>query len=287
MTPTERKKLNENRLKLKGYRNRLMFLKDVIPNINELWDDNEKIMEFFESGKAAKFEGNATIKPSKQTEKVRKTQKVKKELTVEMFLDLKAKGLSDRKIMAEFGMHSNKLTNWKKANGLVGLSKAAYQEKLDKGESKMATVMAEVKVDGDKEVQSLLQEAKSKIEALENEKTKALELAYEREKQLQASNLKIQQLEASLEESKGNVSKYIERSEIANKAERKAIEELIAYQSDYRNLEVDYRNQSGELARVKGMLERLKYTSQINVWLMKQHVGFVEQADEMAEVFGR
>ncbi|MFZ0578204.1 MAG: hypothetical protein WAM41_11940, partial [Psychrobacillus psychrotolerans] len=67
----------------------------------------------------------------------------------------------------------------------------------------------------------------------------------------------------------------------SQEAERIAIQELIEYQDEYRKLEVDYRNQSTELDRFKRMLERLKHTEQINVWLMKQHIGFVEQADEV------
>ncbi|GGA31943.1 hypothetical protein [Psychrobacillus lasiicapitis] len=287
MTPGERKRLKQERTKLKGYRSQLIAMKEYVPNMDELMGDNKMLMEFFESGKAAELKANSTIKPSKQTEKVSKTTKVKKELTVETFLELKIKGLSDRKIMADFGMSSNKLTSWKKANDLVGVSKAAYQEKLDKGEGKMAAVVTEVKTDGMEELQKVIQKLKSKIGTYEHARQDTLERLRNYEEQTQASDIKIQQLEASLEESRGNVSKYKEVAEIANKAERQAIEDLIVYQNDYRKLEVDFRNQSSEVARVNEMLEKLKYTTQINVWLMKQHIGFVEQADEMSEVFSR
>lgn len=56
MLPAERKKQKEDRAKLRGYRNRLMLLKDLVPNINELLQDNAKIIQFFESDKATKYE---------------------------------------------------------------------------------------------------------------------------------------------------------------------------------------------------------------------------------------
>ncbi|MFJ7971288.1 hypothetical protein [Psychrobacillus sp. NPDC096389] len=283
--------MNVERAKLRGYRNRLALLKDTVPNINELWQDNTKIMEFFESGKAAEFEARLTIKHGKPIDKVRKPLKVETKLTPKLFKDLKAKGINDKIIRADFGLNINQLVAWKKANGLTGLNlqggKPSDKKKTDKGDVEVAKATVEAKLDGMAELQNVIQEAKIQIEGLEQEKRDALNLVEEHKEQLHASNLKIRQLEASLEQMSGKVSKYIETAEIANKGEKQAITELLNFKEDYRKLEVDYLNKSGELTRVKEMLEKLKYTSQINVWLMKQHVGFVEQADEMAEVFGR
>lgn len=80
-------------------------------------------------------------------------------------------------------------------------------------------------------------------------------------------------------------SQLMEQFANAEKLEREAVQELIIYQGDYRKLEVDYRNQSTEITRLRDMLDKLKHTEQINVWLMKQHIGFVEQADDRAEAF--
>lgn len=106
--------------------------------------------------------------------------------------------------------------------------------------------------------------------------------------ELNAALQKIKELEneigrkgiASLDQIERN-SQLMDQFAKSQEAERIAIQELIEYQDEYRKLEVDYRNQSTELDRFKRMLERLKHTEQINVWLMKQHIGFVEQADEV------
>lgn len=262
MTPAERRKLKEDRAKLTGYRNRLMLLKDIVPNINVLWHDNSKIVKFFESGEAAKYEAKLKGNTGKPLDKKPKPLKVKTELTVELFKDLKAKGVNDRTIMADYGMHSNQLTAWKKANDLMGISldggKPAHKDKQPKPISEvenLAVGAVEVKVDSASEYQKVLDEA----------------------------NLYIKGLEAEVEGLKEHNNKVSSQLEIAQKSERQAIDELIVYQADYRKLEVDYRNQSSELTRVKAMLDKLKRTEQINVWLMEQHVGFVSQLDELVE----
>ena len=111
--------------------------------------------------------------------------------------------------------------------------------------------------------------------------------------ELNAALQKIKELEneigrkgiASMDQIERN-SQLMDQFAKSQEGERKAIQELIEYQDEYRRkLEVDYRNQSTELDRFKRMLERLKHTEQINVWLMKQHIGFVEQADDRAEAF--
>jgi hypothetical protein len=323
VTPNERKKLNQEREKLKVYRNRLMALKDVMQHDEELWSDNDKIVKFFESGQARKYEDKLNlpnIKPGTPAVKRTKRVEVTVQLTVEKYKELKAKGVSDNAVKEEYGLHSNKFNAWKKTNNLmkseadkVELTVALYkelkakgltdQEIADKFDKKLGTVYQFKSVNGlsnqpttpvGTEVVPVEQiditepdaDSKNQLEALvseladttlaNNESLRVSEL----EQQLHDSNLKVRGLEASLEVYQGNVSKLNEASEKARNDERKAIQELIDYQRDYRKLEVDYHNQSGELTRVKEMLEKLKHTSQINVWLMKQHIGFVEQADE-------
>lgn len=237
MTPAEKRKQKEERAKLKSYRNRLMALKDIVPNINELWQDNQKIVRFFEGGEVAKYEGKAIIKPTKQIDKVGNNKEILTKLTPEIYKERKAQGINDRAIMAEFGLYVNKFTAWKKANDLMG-------QKLEGGRR------------AHKEFVPKTKEGVTDVVATKEE--------------------------TITEQSKANEERLTEQLELAQKAEKQALEELLQYQAEFRKLEVDYRNQSTELARVKEMLEKLKHTAQINVWLMKQHIGFVEQADLMA-----
>ena len=272
MTPAEKRKQREERAKLKNYRNRLMALKDVVPNINELWQDNQKIVRFFESGEATKYEGQATSIPTKPIEKVSEKKKIETTLTPEIYQERKAQGINDRTIMAEFGLYVNKFTAWKKENGLAGKKleggRRAHKDFVPKSKEGVTEVVASkeaVKVDHSKEQVSEL-----------------LELLEEKQKLLDAANLVIKINGADLEKAIAMEQNIKQQLELAQKAEKQALEELIQYQAEYRNLEVVSRNQRTELARVNEMLEKLKYTAQINVWLMKQHIGFVEQADLIA-----
>lgn len=287
MTPAERKRRNEERDKLRGYRNRLMLLKDVIPNINELWESNEKIIEFFESGKAVEFESRLTIKPGKPIDKVRKPLKVETKLTVELFKDLKANGVNDKTIRADFGMNINQLVAWKRANGLTGLNlpggNPSGKKKEDKEDVEMTKASVEVKVDGMAELQKVIQELKSKIDVLQLEKENAHVLVKDTEQQLKAQNLKIRELEASLEDSQGNISKYKEMAEIANNAERKAIQDLINYQEDYRKLEVDFRNQSSEIEKLKNDIEYLKPYQHMSLVVMERYLTENKRFDAFVE----
>lgn len=287
MTPAERKKLNQERAKLKGYRNRLMLLKDEIPNINELWESNEKIIDFFESGKAAKFEWLTAIKPGKPIDKVRKPLKVETKLTVELFKDLKAKGVNDKTIRADFGMNINQLVSWKKANGLTGLNlpggNPSGKKKEDKEDVEMAKASVEVKVDGMAELQKVIQELKSKIETLEHENNNVLKLVDMQEQQISKLIVKNRLLEESLEDSQGNISKYKEMAEIANNAERKAIQDLINYQEDYRKLEVDFRNQSSEIEKLKNDIEYLKPYQHMSLVVMERYLTENKRFDAYVE----
>lgn len=262
MTPAEKRKQKEERAKLKVYRSRLMDLKDVVPNTAELMEDNKKLLEFFEGGKGQKFEGQVTIKPSNPIEKVNKEKKIQNGLTVEIYKELKANGLNDRTIMADYGLYPNKLTAWKKANGLDKLSLES-----GRGPRKEAVAKPEKAVEVDQT----------------KEKTNELsEKLIESQKFIDSAKAVIKMREIEIEKLKAKEAILIEQLLLAQKAEKQALDELIQYQAEYRNLEVDYRNQSTEQVRLKEMLEKLKHTSQINVWLMKQHIGFVEQADLMA-----
>lgn len=268
MTPAERRKLKEDRAKLTRYRNRLMLLKDVVPNINALWQDNSKIVKFFESGEAAKFESRLTIKPGKPMDKPREPLKVVTDLTPEIFRELKKNGTSDKLIREQYKMHTNQLIAWKKANGVDNLNlpngifqRKKHKEYMEKVASDVVKAAVEIKEVDANTVRKIEQDYKERITTL---------------------NLKNKQLEKSLVDSGENIAELEETAETALKAQKQALEELSEFQIEYRKLEVDYRNQSSELTRVKAMLEKLKRTEQINVWLMEQHIGFVAQLDEVA-----
>lgn len=261
--PAERKKLNDERAKLKVYRSQLMQLGDSVPNMQELMDDNVKIIAF--------FEGEVSVQPKEVVKVVKKVKpldkpkqvKQKTALTVEKYKELKESGLKDAAIMSEFKMTINQMSYWKTKNDLVGIKnpsggvpKKSNKEKSEVGVSE--TTAKEVVIDYQGELNAALQ----KIKELESEigrKSLAIHDQIERN------------------------SKLMDQFAKAEKAEREARQELIDYQTEYRKLEVDFRNQSTELARFKTMLDRLKHTQQINVWLMEQHVGMVKQADEVFE----
>ena len=258
MLPAVRKKLNEERAKLKVYLNQLMQLGDSVSNMQELMEDNTKIIEYFEGGKVKKIA--VPIKSVKSADKPKK-EKFEPILTVEKYKELKEIGLKDADIISEFKMTLNQMSYWKKKNDLVGIvvpggrgPKKSNTEKSEEGVSE-ATV-TDVVIDYKRE----LNEALLKIKELENE--------------IGRKGI------ASLDQIERN-SQLMDQFSKSQESERKAIQELIEFQDEYRKLEVDYRNQSTELERFKKMLERLKHTEQINVWLMEQHVGMVKQADEV------
>lgn len=258
MLPAVRKKLNEERAKLKVYRNQLLQLGDSVPNMQELMEDNTKIIEYFEGGKVKKIA--VPIKTVKSADKPKK-EKPEHTLTVEKYKQLKEKGIKDVAIMSEFNMTINQMSYWKTKNDLVGTKNPG-----GRGPKKSNTEKGEVGVS----------------------ETSAKDVVINYQGELNLAVLRIKELEseiagksiASLNQIERN-SQLMDQLAKSQEAERKAIQELIEYQDEYRKLEVDYLNQSTELDRFKRMLERLKHTEQINVWLMKQHIGFVEQADEV------
>lgn len=275
MLPAQRKKLNEDREKLKAYRIRLMQLKDLVPNINELWQDNAKIILFFESGKVDKYEAklNGSNESRGKSATVKTKTKIKTELTVEKFKELKAAYVNDKTILKDYGMNASQLNAWKKANNLIGVSVPKGAGVLAKKVKEKGSTVMTAAID----YQSELNIAHRQIKALESD----IE-SYK----LQADRLKIdtetfEKKSVALQDQIERNSQLMDQYAKAQKAEREARQELIAYQDEYRKLEVDFRNQSSEMVRYKTMLERLKHTEQINVWLMEQHIGMVKQADEV------
>ncbi|MEK3993676.1 hypothetical protein MKY29_02890 [Psychrobacillus sp. FSL K6-2365] len=279
MKPAERKKLNEYRTKVKGYRIRLMALANKVPNVNELWQNEDKMVQFFESKEVEKYEAMLTSSNESRGKlaEVKKKPKIKTELTVEKFKELKAAYVNDKTIMKDYGMNANQLNAWKKANGVIGMSipkgAGALVKKVQEKEATVATTA----IDYQAELNIALRQIKALESDIESYKLQADRLK-EDTAAFEKNNVALQ---AQIERN----SQLMEQFSNAQKLERESRQELIAYQDEYRKLEVDYRNQSSEITRLRDMLDKLKHTEQINVWLMKQHIGFVEQADDRAEAF--
>lgn len=275
MTPAERKKQNEERAKLKGYRNRLLLISDKVPWITELMEDNEKIILFFESGKAAKYEAMLTSSNESRgkSAEVKTKPKIKTELTVGKFKELKAAYVNDKTILKDYGMNASQLNAWKKANDLIGVSIPKGAGVLAKKVQEKGATALTTPID----YQSELNIAQRQIKALESD-NESYKLQAER---LKKDSDVFEKKSFALQDQIERNSQLMEQFAKSQKTERKAIQDLIEYQEEYRKLEVDFRNQSTEIVRLKDLLEKLKHTSQINVWLMKQHIGFVEQADEV------
>lgn len=275
MKPAERKKLNEDRARLKGFRNRLMLLKDLVPNINELWQDNAKIIKFFESGQATKYEDklDGSNESRGKSADVKAKPKIKTELTVQKFKELKAAYVNDKTILKDFDMNASQLNAWKKANDLIGVSipkdaSTLAKKVKEKGASAVTTAI---------DYQAELNIALRQIKALESD-IESYKLQADR---LKEDNAAFEKKSVALQNQIERNSQLMDQFANSQKSEREALQELCIYQDDYRKLEVDYRNQSTEITRLRDLLEKLKHTEQINVWLMKQHIGFVEQADEV------
>lgn len=213
------------------------------------------------------------MRVAENQQKLRKKPKIKTELTVEKFKELKAAYVNDKTIMKDFGMNASQLNTWKKANGVIGMSIPKGAGALvKKVQEKEATVVTTA-IDYQAELNIALRQIKALESDIESYKLQSTSLR-EKEDKLQQKSVALQ---SQIERNSQLMLQFAD----AQKAEREARQELIEYQDEYRKLEVDYRNQSTEITRLRDLLEKLKHTEQINVWLMKQHIGFVEQADEV------
>jgi len=188
-------------------------------------------------------------------------------ISVEQYKKYQSQGLKDKEIAERTGVTINTLYQFKSANGLTAKKKNVSEP--------VGTVDDTTKVD---KVQ--LQETINKY--YENHSEKAAELKASVQEPVKIAGIDHDEsthlkLELEIQKLKGDV---YNQSQLRIKAE----EQARLYTSDYRNLETDYLNSQSENKRLKEMLDKLKHTSQINVWLMEQHVGFVKQLDTVTEV---
>ena len=172
-------------------------------------------------------------------------------LTVEMYNDLKASGLKDGDIAKRYNVTTGAIYNFKSVNGLS--SKRIGSGKL---QSKNNDV----------------------VEPNWNEVEQTVTKYFEKKNENQAP-IDVEQLKNELIKKQDEINYFSSQCESLKTQNDK----LRDYEKDYRNLEADYLNSQSENKRLLEMLEKLKRTAEINVWLMEQHVGFMNQVEKNEE----
>lgn len=235
-------------------------------------------------------------------------------LTPEKYEELKAANQSDNKIMADYGFYASKFHAWKKEHNLIGKHNLKTIQKEQGGAAEVKSTIYQAKsqtvtqkvTDGSKEIERLTQINERQLKdnqklaeenenlhkklqeptfpALEEELSKWKSDHTEISKQYQKAIEDCAKLDNHLSEVKAyqeetNAELIILKNQLTNAEKR--IQQLKQIESDYILLERDFLNERGEKERLARMLDRLKNTEQINVWLMEQHVAFHAQLDEV------
>lgn len=173
-------------------------------------------------------------------------------LTVDIYKRMKAKQLSDTAILKIIGWHTVGLTKWKHANGLIPTDP-----------TKVEPVKVEV----------------AEVETVEvvPKYTSMLDDGCHTEADIEP----ILDYETILENERANHREDIAKAQFMLHKKDAELSRLRPIEQDYRKLEVDYLNAERELKRLNVMLDRLKHTEQINLWLMEQKVEFHKQLNEV------
>ncbi len=198
--------------------------------------------------------GGEVIKPGKKGRKPL-------DISVEAYNDLKATGLKDELIAKKLNISLKSLANFKRTNGLA-IKRNVSKDKLEGDNDTLEGVEVKQMVD------SYFETRKAKTDELKESASPQLE-----------TTTRINNLEERLLESQSE----IHRLSALNESLRTQNDKLRDYELDYRNLEADYLNGQNENKRLLEMLEKLKRTAEINVWLMEQHVGFMNQVEKNEE----
>lgn len=223
-------------------------------------------------------------------------------LTPEKYEELKVANQSDNKIMADYGFYASKFHAWKKEHNLIGKHNL---KTIQKEQSEVVEVKSTTNQPDTKNFAQAITDT-SKLEQQIEHLTKVNERQLVDNQKLAAENTKlhkgmreqivsdhpfVRQIKSSLENAeekyKAEHKKRVENlkqhalleNQLTNATER--IQQLKQIESDYMQLERDYLNERNEKERMSRMLDRLKRTEQINVWLMEQHVAFHAQLDEV------
>ena len=210
-------------------------------------------------------------------------------MTIADYQAYKTDKLSDTKIAEKIGVAHHVLQQWKRDNDLTKSHDAAHrptkpkEDKSMSNEQKASTVDYKTKYEAMKlkfnsaakdysglKMKSL--EYRKRIEELEDQNDRmrlhinGLNMVSEKQ-----SN-RIDELEESLSQSE-QVSIVTEQQEEIWKLAQEN-ERLKKYEADYRNLERDYQT-------LHRQHQRLKQSAELVVPLMRQHISFVEQLDEV------
>lgn len=158
----------------------------------------------------------------------------------------------------------------KEQNAPQGISQEKYDAVVTELETMKLQFNSAAKDYSDLKTESL--EYRKRNEELENEN-------HALNKLIDAKNGAIMELKDKVSELEESLVQSDHVSEITSL--HFELDRLKKYEADYRNLEVDYRNLHSENERLKRMLDRLKNTERMNLWMMEQYVGLHKQVDEV------
>lgn len=80
---------------------------------------------------------------------------------------------------------------------------------------------------------------------------------------------------------KQNYQQNIQETEYELQVKENEVNRLKIYEKDYRNLEIDLLNEQSESRRLRGVIEDMKSTYQMNQWLMEQHLVLNRRVEEI------
>ena len=198
-------------------------------------------------------------------------RKKQKTLTVEIYKGLKKQKVIDARIMEKYGFNTVNFTKWKHDNGLIVKSanrkpQQAVQSTIeDKGDECMSEGQSAVEVD-----------YKAKYEALKVEK----ELLKSAHVELTNNFDAFQEMHRDVVGVQNDTLQRMQQ-ELADVQSTLGQQSRQVDQEEYLKLVVDFTDLEEENDRLKRMLERLKNTERMNLWMMEQYVGLYEQVDEV------
>lgn len=248
-------------------------------------------------------------KRKKEFTDIYKNRQKQKKMTPEKYMDLKADGQSDAKIMKAYGFPLNKFNAWKHEHNLIGkhgpVNSQRYVEK-PKGEKTM--------IDAEKEQNAPVDDYKAKYEAMKKQfndaakdysdlKTESLEYRKRIEElesevkglgksvvdagdiigrkndEIARLTNKVSELEESLAASTQAFTATDAQEEIWKLTQQ--IDRLKNYEADYRSLEVEHRNLRSRFHALEEELEFHRETDRSQLLIMKQYLRLRERVDEV------
>lgn len=196
----------------------------------------------------------------------------KKKLTVEEFNDLKRQDKTDKEIGELFGITKMQVQYFKRANDLVNKHPQGRKVEVVPGNPiKSMTVekYAELKMNGvtDKHI---------------GEKYGIPSTTLYRWAKLNVDLIRTFGQKVNKDNNEGESAELLKSGYDAEQKDRE-LSYLRNIEVDYQKLEVDYRNERTENERLRGIIEDLKSTYQMNLWLMEQHIMLNKRVEGIVE----